>query len=82
MSSYPHFADQFRAIANLVPIPDVSTLDAAKTPDSILVWARENIRSCLEACTSKTLGKADGPAMVDLALYFKDPVAFLSETWV
>ncbi|KAH7141955.1 hypothetical protein EDB81DRAFT_885007 [Dactylonectria macrodidyma] len=77
--SYHHFADQCRAIANLVPISDDSTPSAVGNPSSILVWARETIQSCLDDCTSKTFGKADGPAIVDLALYFEDPVAFLSE---
>lgn len=82
MLSYPHLSDQYWAIVNLLPITGISTLDAAKTPDSLLVWIRENIRSCVEACTSKTLGQADGLAMVGLARYLKDQVAFLSETWV
>ncbi|KAH8684945.1 hypothetical protein BGZ61DRAFT_495252 [Ilyonectria robusta] len=80
MLSYPHLSDQYWAIVNLLPITGISTLDAAKTPDSLLVWIRESIRSCVEACTSKTLGQADGLAMVGLARYLKDQVAFLSET--
>ncbi|KAH8650445.1 hypothetical protein BGZ61DRAFT_542196 [Ilyonectria robusta] len=47
--------------------------------DQCRVIARETIQPCLDAYTSKTCGKADGLAMVDLALYFEDPVAFFSE---
>ncbi|KAH6975020.1 hypothetical protein BKA56DRAFT_524277 [Ilyonectria sp. MPI-CAGE-AT-0026] len=80
MLSYPHLSDQYWAIVNLLPITSIWILDAAKPPDSLLVWIREIIPSCVEACTSKTLGQADGLAMVGLARYLKDQVAFLLET--
>lgn len=83
ISSYPYFADQFRAITNFVPIPNDSLAsDTGATPDYVLDWAREKLRFCLDACASKSLGCEDGPAMVDLALYFNDSSTFLSQMCV
>ncbi|UPK94589.1 hypothetical protein LCI18_005524 [Fusarium solani-melongenae] len=64
------------AITRLVPIPDqLSSIEPA-----VLEWARETTRQCLENSASNVLGNIDGPAMVDLAFYFDDPLVFLSET--
>ncbi|GFP51853.1 hypothetical protein TASIC1_0001000500 [Trichoderma asperellum] len=80
ISSYPYFADQFRAITNFVPIPNDSLAsDTGAAPNYILDWAREKLHFCLDACASKSLGCEDGPAMVDLALYFNDCSTFLSQ---
>ncbi|EFY95707.1 2OG-Fe(II) oxygenase superfamily protein [Metarhizium robertsii ARSEF 23] len=80
ISSYPYFADQFTAITKLVPMSnDALTPDTAATPDYILDWARGKLRSCMDACASESLGREDGPAMVDLALFFNDPPTFMSQ---
>ncbi|KAL2676739.1 hypothetical protein Neosp_010504 [[Neocosmospora] mangrovei] len=64
------------AITRLVPIPDqLSGIEPAA-----LEWARETTRQCLENSANNVLGHVDGPPMVDLAFYFDDPLAFLSET--
>ncbi|RSM10967.1 hypothetical protein CEP52_003205 [Fusarium oligoseptatum] len=64
------------AITRLVPIPDqLSSIEPAA-----LDWARETARQCLENSATNVLGSVDGPSMVDLAFYFDDPLAFLSET--
>ncbi|RSL55040.1 hypothetical protein CEP53_007231 [Fusarium sp. AF-6] len=64
------------AITRLVPIPDqLSSIEPAA-----LEWARETARQCLENSATNVLGSVDGPSMVDLAFYFDDPLAFLSET--
>lgn len=61
---------------------DDLTPDTAATPDYILDWARGKLRSCMDACASECLGREDGPAMVDLALFFNDPPAFMSQMYV
>ncbi|POR35594.1 Uncharacterized protein TPAR_04224 [Tolypocladium paradoxum] len=81
VSSYPSFANQFSAVAHFAPVPnDLLAPDAVRTPDCILAWARRTLRSSLHACASMSsrLAEADGSAMVDVALYFKDPYAVLS----
>ncbi|KAG5999712.1 hypothetical protein E4U54_001704 [Claviceps lovelessii] len=82
--SYPFFADQFKAIMNLVPIshgtPSLAPKSDDVPPAHVLDWAREKLRSFLEACVSKPLCRDDGPAMVDVALYFEDPAAFISQS--
>ncbi|KAM6514007.1 hypothetical protein FALCPG4_015191 [Fusarium falciforme] len=81
ISGYPYFADHFRAIANLVPIPeDATASDNTHTPQRVLGWARSTLRSCLDGCVGRGLGGDDGTALVDSALYFSDPSAFLSQT--
>ncbi|KJK80992.1 hypothetical protein H634G_03525 [Metarhizium anisopliae BRIP 53293] len=80
ISSYPYFADQFTAITKLVSMSsDDLTPETAATPDCILDWARGKLRSCMDACASESLGRENGPAMVDLALFFNDPPAFMSQ---
>ncbi|KAG6001850.1 hypothetical protein E4U21_003778 [Claviceps maximensis] len=86
IQSYPMFAHQFQAIANLVPIShETSTLPDSDNildnpPTDVLDWAREQLRVCLETCASKPLCRDDGSAMVDVANYFDDPAAFISES--
>ncbi|RMJ07363.1 hypothetical protein CDV36_013034 [Fusarium kuroshium] len=64
------------AITRLVPIPDqLSSIEPAA-----LEWARETARQCLGNSATNVLSSVDGPSMVDLAFYFDDPLAFLSET--
>lgn len=84
ISSYPHFASQFRAIANLILFPNTTStrLSLAAAPSYILDWARAKLRRCLDACASLSLGREDGPAMVDVAWYFKDPSVFFSQMFV
>ncbi|KAK7409253.1 hypothetical protein QQX98_008563 [Neonectria punicea] len=76
VSAYSHFADQYQALAIFAPL---SQNDA---PDSVMVWARATLRSCLDASGSKPLGKEDGLAMADLALYLNDSFTLLSATVV
>ncbi|KAF4977820.1 hypothetical protein FZEAL_5727 [Fusarium zealandicum] len=81
IDAYPWFADQTGIIKHLAPRPrKLASPTAARTPDCVLEWAREEIRSRVGACASKFLGPKYGPPMVDLAFYFDDPSAFLSET--
>ncbi|KAG5984728.1 hypothetical protein E4U55_003500 [Claviceps digitariae] len=83
VQSYPYFADQFKAIMNLVPISHgISTSPNSEDipPTDVLDWAREKLRFCLDACASKSLCCDDGSALVDVALYFHDPVAFISQS--
>lgn len=61
---------------------DDLTPETAATPDCILDWARGKLRSCMDACASESLGRENGPAMVDLALFFNDPPAFMSQMYV
>ena len=83
ISGYPYFADHFRAIANLAPIPeDATASDTTHTPQRVFGWARSTLRSCLDGCVGRGLGEDDGTALVDSALYFSDPSAFLSQTYV
>ncbi|KAM6522555.1 hypothetical protein FALCPG4_012200 [Fusarium falciforme] len=74
-----HLSGQSEAITKLVPIPDqLSSIEPAA-----LDWARQKARLCLEAPASiKHPSGRDGRPMVDLAFYFDDPSAFLSETYV
>ncbi|KAM4063726.1 2OG-Fe(II) oxygenase superfamily protein [Hirsutella rhossiliensis] len=54
VSSYPHFADQVRAISNLAPMPrDASTSGAVCTSRCVLDWARGMLSSC-RACSPST----------------------------
>ncbi|KAG5952530.1 hypothetical protein E4U53_000663 [Claviceps sorghi] len=83
IQSYPYFADQFKAIENLVPIPrgtSTSPNSDEIPPTHVLDWAREKLHMCLDACVSKPLGCDDGSAMVDVALNFHDPAVFISES--
>ncbi|KAL6360247.1 hypothetical protein LRP88_05951 [Fusarium phalaenopsidis] len=74
-----HLSGQSEAITKLVPIPDqLSSIEPAA-----LDWARQKARRCLAASASvKHPSGRDGRPMVDLAFYFDDPSAFLSETVV
>ncbi|RSL53078.1 hypothetical protein CEP54_010572 [Fusarium duplospermum] len=64
------------AITRLVSVPEqLSSIEPAA-----LEWARETARQCLENSATNILRNVDGPSMVDLAFYFDDPLAFLSET--
>ncbi|KAK7432252.1 hypothetical protein QQZ08_001197 [Neonectria magnoliae] len=74
ISAYSHFADQFQAIAAVAPT------DQHDTFGPTLVWALATLRSCLASCAFKTLGKEDGTAMVDVALYLSDSFDLLSKT--
>ncbi|KAG5926576.1 hypothetical protein E4U42_003141 [Claviceps africana] len=83
IQSYPYFADQFKAIGNLVPIAHGTSTPPSSDgipPTHVLDWAREKLRFCLNACVSKPLGCDDGSAMVDMAFYFEDPAAFISQS--
>lgn len=83
VSSYGYLTNQLRAVESFAPHPKYVLLpNGGRTPEFILDWARGTLRSGLDACAPKTLIKKDGTAMVDLALYFDDPSAFLSEMCV
>ncbi|KAJ3530432.1 hypothetical protein NM208_g9334 [Fusarium decemcellulare] len=83
IASYPHFADQLKAISSLAPLSnEARTPETAATPDDILEWARDLIGPCVDACENKVLGAADGQAMVDVALRFDDRSSFLLQTVV
>lgn len=79
--SYSTFGNRFGAVAQLVPISD-DACHADSDSSWVIDWARQTLCSCLDACKSKGLGKDDGPAMLDAALYFQDPHGFLLQTSV
>ncbi|XP_044723809.1 2OG-Fe(II) oxygenase superfamily domain-containing protein [Hirsutella rhossiliensis] len=78
--AYPHLADQVRAVTTFAPLPKSKMAgDYVSIPERVLDWARKTLRLCLEAGRCTQFANQDGRAVVDLALYFDDPSAFLSQ---
>lgn len=83
VSNYKFFIDRFRAIWNLAPLwKDSSTHCMAPEFEYLMDWARKMLCECIDASASMALGNEDGRAMVHSALYFHNPLKFISQTCV
>ncbi|RTE69546.1 hypothetical protein BHE90_016068 [Fusarium euwallaceae] len=80
ISLYGLPSQKFKAISLLAPHPTTQSADDVKTPKRMLDWARAMTRSCLDSLGSASFGREDGWFIVDLALYFRDPAAFLEQS--
>ncbi|RSL56074.1 hypothetical protein CEP51_014459 [Fusarium floridanum] len=80
ISSCGYPTDQFKFITQLAPLPSGEFADEVETPKPMLDWARETIRPCLDSIGMDNLDRGTGSRIVDLSLYFSDPVAFLKTT--
>ncbi|KAM0343299.1 hypothetical protein ACHAPU_008749 [Fusarium lateritium] len=82
MLSPGSFTSKLKVITHIVPTPNHLPPDALPTPEPILGWARQTLRKLLEDDVPRQVTKDDGPSVVDMALYFDDPILFLTETVV
>lgn len=80
ISLYGLPSEKFKAISLLAPHPTTLFPGDVKTPKRMLDWGRAMTRSCLDSLGSAGLGREEGLLTVDLALYFRDPAAFLEQT--
>ncbi|KAF5659957.1 hypothetical protein FHETE_9239 [Fusarium heterosporum] len=80
MLSPGSFTSKLKVITHIVPTPNNMPPDALPTPEPILEWARQTLQKLLEDDVPRQVTKDDGPSVVDMALYFDDPVLFLTET--
>ncbi|CAG7558588.1 unnamed protein product [Fusarium equiseti] len=73
---------KFDTIAHLVPLPKDLPPDAIPTPKSIKDWAQQNIRKFLDGHGPKEATTRDGLSLVNMSLYFEDPILFITESVV
>ncbi|KAF9777459.1 hypothetical protein IL306_004426 [Fusarium sp. DS 682] len=71
---------KFQAISHLVPLPSALAADALPTPTPIMDWTRRVIQKSLEGHGPRKVTRDDGSSIVSLALYFDDPILFLTES--
>ncbi|KJZ73341.1 hypothetical protein HIM_07345 [Hirsutella minnesotensis 3608] len=79
VSVYPSFGGQFAAISALDPLQGGES-DETDDASGLREWTRRSLRSYVEGMTSKEAGFEDGPAAVDVCLYFDEPISFLVNT--
>nr|CEG04970.1 unnamed protein product [Fusarium clavum] len=82
MSSDNTLYHKFDAIAHLVPLPKDLPPNAIPTPKSIKDWAQQNIRKFLDGHGPKEATSRDGLSIVNMSLYFEDPILFMTESVV
>lgn len=82
MSSDDKLDHKFDAIAHLVPLPKDLPPNAIPTPKSIKDWAQQNMRKFLDGHGPKEATIRDGLSLVNMSLYFEDPIVFMTESYV
>ncbi|KAF5599829.1 2OG-Fe(II) oxygenase superfamily [Fusarium pseudoanthophilum] len=79
------FNPQYQVIISIAPLPkDTDSADeVTPTPEPMLEWARSSLRKLLEEDDRLAgIGRDDGSAMADQALYYADPMLVLSQSVV
>ncbi|RBR12852.1 uncharacterized protein FIESC28_08442 [Fusarium coffeatum] len=82
MSSDDKLDHKFDATAHLVPLPKDLPPNAIPTPKFIKDWAQQNIRKFLDGHGLKEATTQDGLSLVNMSLYFEDPILFMKESVV
>ncbi|RGP79497.1 hypothetical protein FLONG3_2245 [Fusarium longipes] len=80
MSSHDSLYHRFESLSHLVPLSTDLRTDAIPTPDPIMDWARQTIRNFLHGYGPLEATIEDGLSMANMALYFDDPILFLTES--
>ncbi|KID92383.1 2OG-Fe(II) oxygenase superfamily protein [Metarhizium guizhouense ARSEF 977] len=80
VSNYKFFIDGFKAIGNLAPLSKDNFPDQRSSKFDLMDWARKMLCECIDASASMALGNEDGQAIVRSALYFHNPLKFISQT--
>ncbi|UZP44729.1 hypothetical protein NXS19_012541 [Fusarium pseudograminearum] len=82
MSSHDGLSHKFEAISNLTPLPKDLSPNALPTPEPIIDWARQMIHKFLDGNGPRDATIKDGSSVVNMAMYFEDPILFLTESLV
>ena len=82
MSSDDKLDHKFDAIAHLVPLPKDLPANAIPTPKFMKDWAQQNIRKFPNGHGLKEATTQDGLSLVNMSLYFEDPILFMTELYV
>ncbi|KAL7786233.1 hypothetical protein V8C37DRAFT_419593 [Trichoderma ceciliae] len=78
--AYSQPSQQIRAVRAIADAHDNGLRRrVAEIPDCVLHWARQVLKTCIDACGSKKLMKQDGQALAQSCLYFDDPFVVLSQ---
>ncbi|KAF7560174.1 hypothetical protein G7046_g3978 [Stylonectria norvegica] len=78
--AYQQFAMVFMALGRMAPISkEASAPTPIRTPEYVLKWVRSVLRKAVGKQANISLGKDDGPAMIDSAMYFEDPLKHLTD---
>ncbi|KID97864.1 2OG-Fe(II) oxygenase superfamily protein, partial [Metarhizium majus ARSEF 297] len=80
VSNYKFFIDAFKAIGNLAPLSKNNFPDSWSAEFALMEWARKMLCECIDASASMALVNEDGMAILHSALYFRDPLKFISQT--
>ncbi|SPJ92417.1 uncharacterized protein FTOL_13703 [Fusarium torulosum] len=79
MLSSGGLTSKFKIMTHLVPLPRDLPPGALPTPGPIMEWARQMLRKFLGGDGPRQVTQDDGSSIVDKALYFDDPIRFLTE---
>ncbi|KAG5659073.1 hypothetical protein KAF25_007626 [Fusarium avenaceum] len=82
MLSSGGLTSKFKIITYLVPLPKDLPPGALPTPGPITEWTQRMLRKFLGGGGPRQVTKDDGSSIVDMALYFEDPILFLTESVV
>ncbi|KAH6963707.1 hypothetical protein DER45DRAFT_610045 [Fusarium avenaceum] len=82
MLSSGDLTSKFKIITHLVPLPKDLPPGALPTPRPIMEWTQRMLRKFLGGDGPRQVTKDDGSSIVDMALYFDDPILFLTESVV
>ncbi|KAM0238644.1 hypothetical protein ACHAPO_003613 [Fusarium lateritium] len=82
MSSHDGPSHKLEALSNLTPLHRDLPPNALPTPGSIIDWAQQMIRKFLDGHGLRDATAKDGLSVINMAMYFEDPIIFLTESVV
>jgi hypothetical protein len=81
MLSSGGLTSKFKIATRFVPLLRDLPPGALPTPGPIMEWARQMLRKVLGGDGPRQVTQDDGSSIVDMALYFDDPIRFLTEKY-
>ncbi|GKU02263.1 unnamed protein product [Fusarium langsethiae] len=82
MSSHDGPSYKIEAISNLTPFPRDLPPNSLPTPGSIMDWTQQMIRKFLSGNGLRDANTKDGLSVINMSMYFEDPILILTESVV